>query len=155
MNVRHDRRREAALDGLGRQIGEGDWWRGAVVYQIYIRSFQDSDGDGVGDLKGIAERLEYIASLGVDAIWISPFFLSPMLDFGYDITDAARDSGCVLPLRALSALADEGAIGDVVSPALSFVGGIYSPRLVRSDVATRFRDFVLRERADLAYLVPA
>lgn len=64
-----------------------DWWRGAVIYQIYPRSFQDSNGDGVGDLKGITQRLDYIASLGVDAIWISPFFKSPMLDFGYDVSD--------------------------------------------------------------------
>ena len=64
-----------------------DWWRGAVIYQIYPRSFQDSDGDGIGDLKGIVQRLPYIASLGVDAIWISPFFTSPMKDFGYDVSD--------------------------------------------------------------------
>ena len=63
------------------------WWRGAVVYQVYPRSFLDTDGDGVGDLRGIVERLDYIASLGVDAIWISPFFKSPMADFGYDIAD--------------------------------------------------------------------
>lgn len=62
-----------------------DWWRGAVIYQIYPRSFQDSNGDGVGDLTGIIHRLPYVASLGVDAIWISPFFPSPMLDFGYDV----------------------------------------------------------------------
>jgi len=63
------------------------WWRGAVIYQIYPRSFQDTDGDGVGDLPGIIDRLGYVASLGVDAIWISPFFRSPMKDFGYDIAD--------------------------------------------------------------------
>ncbi|MBL0163471.1 MAG: alpha-glucosidase [Xanthomonadales bacterium] len=63
------------------------WWRGAVIYQIYPRSFQDSNGDGVGDLPGIIERLDYVASLGVDAIWVSPFFKSPMADFGYDIAD--------------------------------------------------------------------
>jgi alpha-glucosidase len=66
---------------------EKDWWRGAVIYQIYPRSYQDSNGDGVGDLAGIVQRLPYIASLGVDAIWISPFFTSPMKDFGYDVSD--------------------------------------------------------------------
>ena len=64
-----------------------DWWRGAVIYQIYPRSFQDSNGDGIGDLAGVVQRLPYIASLGVDAIWISPFFTSPMKDFGYDVSD--------------------------------------------------------------------
>ena len=64
-----------------------DWWRGAVIYQIYPRSFQDSNDDGIGDLRGIAGRMDYIASLGVDAIWISPFFTSPMKDFGYDVSN--------------------------------------------------------------------
>lgn len=63
------------------------WWKRGVVYQIYPRSFQDSDGDGVGDLPGIATRLDYIASLGIDAIWLSPVFPSPMADFGYDVAD--------------------------------------------------------------------
>lgn len=64
-----------------------DWWRGAVIYQIYPRSFQDTDNDGIGDLRGITRRLPYIAALGVDAIWVSPFFKSPMADFGYDVSD--------------------------------------------------------------------
>ncbi len=64
-----------------------DWWRGGAIYQIYPRSFQDTSGDGIGDLRGITERLPYVASLGVDAIWISPFFPSPMKDFGYDVSD--------------------------------------------------------------------
>ncbi|MDP9103033.1 MAG: alpha-amylase family glycosyl hydrolase, partial [Pseudomonadota bacterium] len=62
-------------------------WKGAVFYQIYPRSFQDSDGDGVGDLPGILARLPYVASLGVDGIWLSPVFASPMRDYGYDISD--------------------------------------------------------------------
>ncbi len=64
-----------------------NWWRGSVTYQIYPRSFMDSDADGIGDLKGITSRLEYVASLGVDAIWLSPIFLSPMADMGYDVSD--------------------------------------------------------------------
>jgi alpha-glucosidase len=64
-----------------------EWWRGATIYQIYPRSFMDSNGDGIGDLPGITSRLDYVASLGVDAIWISPFFTSPMKDFGYDVAD--------------------------------------------------------------------
>jgi len=64
-----------------------EWWRGAVIYQIYPRSFLDTNGDGIGDLPGITERLAYVASLGVDGIWISPFFPSPMKDFGYDVAD--------------------------------------------------------------------
>ena len=63
------------------------WWKGAVIYQIYPRSFQDSNADGVGDLRGITERLPYVADLGVDGIWLSPVFTSPMADFGYDISD--------------------------------------------------------------------
>ena len=63
------------------------WWRGATIYQIYPRSFKDTNGDGIGDLNGIIEGLPYISELGVDAIWISPFFKSPMHDFGYDVAD--------------------------------------------------------------------
>ncbi len=66
---------------------DADWWRGAVIYQVYPRSFNDTNGDGVGDLNGVTERMDYIASLGVDAVWLSPFFTSPMQDFGYDISD--------------------------------------------------------------------
>ena len=64
-----------------------EWWRGAVIYQIYPRSFADSNGDGIGDLAGITAHLDHVASLGVDAIWLSPFFTSPMRDFGYDVSD--------------------------------------------------------------------
>jgi alpha-glucosidase len=66
---------------------ERPWWKGATIYQIYPRSFADSNGDGIGDLAGITAHLDHVVSLGVDAIWISPFFTSPMKDFGYDIAD--------------------------------------------------------------------
>jgi len=66
---------------------EHPWWRGAVIYHIYPRSFRDSNGDGIGDLPGITANLDYVTSLGVDAVWLSPFFTSPMKDFGYDISD--------------------------------------------------------------------
>lgn len=64
-----------------------DWWRGCVIYQVYPRSYQDTSGDGIGDIRGIITRLGHIASLGADAIWLSPFFKSPMADFGYDVSD--------------------------------------------------------------------
>jgi alpha-glucosidase len=63
------------------------WWRDGVIYQVYPRSFQDTNADGVGDLRGILERLDYLAELGIDAVWVSPFYPSPMADFGYDVAD--------------------------------------------------------------------
>ncbi|MCR9269861.1 MAG: alpha-amylase family glycosyl hydrolase [Hyphomonadaceae bacterium] len=71
----------------GTAMGALPWWKGAVIYQIYPRSFLDTNGDGIGDLKGILSGLDHIASLGVDGIWISPFFTSPMADYGYDVAD--------------------------------------------------------------------
>ena len=69
------------------QGGVSEWWRGAAIYQVYPRSFADSNDDGIGDLAGVTARLDYIAALGVDAVWLSPFFTSPMDDFGYDVSD--------------------------------------------------------------------
>jgi len=66
---------------------DGPWWKHAVIYEIYPRSFQDSNGDGIGDLNGITQRLDYLQSLGVDAIWLTPIYPSPQVDFGYDISD--------------------------------------------------------------------
>jgi alpha-glucosidase len=63
------------------------WWQRGIVYQVYPRSFQDSNHDGVGDLKGITARLDYLTELGVDAVWVSPVYRSPMADFGYDVSN--------------------------------------------------------------------
>jgi len=63
------------------------WWRSSVVYQVYPRSFHDGNADGVGDLDGIVQRLDYLVDLGIDTIWLSPIYRSPMVDFGYDVTD--------------------------------------------------------------------
>ena len=63
------------------------WWQRGIIYQVYPRSFQDSNGDDIGDLAGIAARLDYLTWLGVDALWISPIYPSPMADFGYDVAD--------------------------------------------------------------------
>src|SRR5262245_17161668 len=77
--MRRQRKRTSMADTI--------WWKHGIVYQVYPRSFQDTNGDGVGDLEGIRRRLDYLVWLGIDAIWISPIYPSPMADFGYDITD--------------------------------------------------------------------
>lgn len=71
----------------GTEPDTAPWWRGASIYQVYPRSYADSNGDGVGDLPGLTARLDHIASLGVDAVWVSPFYRSPMIDYGYDVAD--------------------------------------------------------------------
>ncbi len=76
-----------AAPGEGGAAVAPSWWRDGVLYQIYPRSFADSDGDGIGDLDGIRERLDHLEWLGVDAVWLSPIFTSPMKDFGYDVAD--------------------------------------------------------------------
>ena len=80
------------VSGFGQQdkgsaTAEKKWWKEAVVYQIYPRSFKDSDGDGIGDLKGIISKLDYIKSLGVDVVWLNPIYSSPNDDNGYDVSD--------------------------------------------------------------------
>ena len=97
--------------GTSRSSAQPPWWSRAVVYQVYPRSFQDGDGDGVGDLRGIRRRLPYLGELGVDAVWISPIFPSPMADFGYDISDYTGidllfgyPGGAIMPAVAITAL---------------------------------------------------
>src|SRR5260370_866015 len=80
------------------------WWQTAVMYQIYPRSFQDENGDGIGDLRGIRRRLPYLCDLGIDAVWISPIFPSPMADFGYDVSDYTAIDPLFRTLRELDAL---------------------------------------------------
>ena len=95
------------MGGIGGE-GASPWWRDAVVYQIYPRSFQDSDGDGVGDLRGIASRLDHLAWLGVDALWLSPIYPSPLADMGYDVSDytaVAPEYGSLADLDELIAQA--------------------------------------------------
>src|SRR5204862_7550304 len=86
------------------------WWHDAVVYQVYPRSFQDSDGDGIGDLRGIERRLDHLSWLGVDALWLSPIYPSPLADVGYDVSDfTAVDAayGTLADFDSLVARADE------------------------------------------------
>jgi alpha-glucosidase len=82
------RREDTQLNAEARrEVKESDWWKHAVFYEIYPRSFADSNGDGVGDLIGIASKIPYLRRLGVDAVWITPCFPSPEVDFGYDVSD--------------------------------------------------------------------
>jgi alpha-glucosidase len=99
-----------------------DWWRGSVTYQVYPRSFQDSNGDGIGDLPGITQRLGHIADLGVDAVWLSPFFRSPMADMGYDVsdyTDVDPVFGTLADFDALMARARELGLRVIIDQVLS------------------------------------
>ena len=89
---------------MGQNRKNDKWWKNAVVYQIYPRSFQDSNGDGIGDLRGIIDRMAYLGELGIDAIWLSPVCKSPQDDNGYDISDYQDIEpmfGCVDDMEAL------------------------------------------------------
>lgn len=77
----------AILQSPMQPLSRTDWWRGCALYQVYVRSFRDSNGDGIGDLRGVIEKIDYIADLNVDGFWLSPFYPSPQKDFGYDVTD--------------------------------------------------------------------
>src|SRR5215469_1045312 len=76
------------LHGMtGHDITGGEWWRGAAIYELYVQSFADANGDGLGDLAGVRARLQYLAELGIDAIWFTPWYPSPLADAGYDVAD--------------------------------------------------------------------
>lgn len=101
---------------------DAEWWRGCAIYQVYPRSFQDTTGDGTGDLRGVTQRIPYIASLGVDAIWLSPFFQSPMADMGYDVSDyCAVDPmfGSMEDFDALVATAHQHGLKIIIDQVLS------------------------------------
>ena len=92
--------------GLAPRTDTDAWWRDAVIYQIYPRSFADANGDGIGDIQGIREHVDHLATLGVDAVWISPFYPSPQVDAGYDVSDyfsLAPEYGTLAELDALIA----------------------------------------------------
>ena len=82
---------DRAAEDQSAPAAEVRWWRDAVVYQVYVRSFADANGDGIGDLAGVRERLPYLRDLGVDALWFNPWYPSPMADTGYDIADYRVD----------------------------------------------------------------
>ncbi|BBE71652.1 alpha-glucosidase family protein [Oharaeibacter diazotrophicus] len=117
---------------------DADWWRGAVIYQIYPRSFQDSNGDGIGDLPGVTARLPYLADLGVDAIWLSPFFTSPMKDFGYDVSnycDVDPIFGTLGDFQALTAEAHRLGIKVIIDQVISHTSDMH-PWFVESRLNT-------------------
>ena len=104
-----------------------EWWRSAVIYQVYPRSYQDSTGDGVGDLTGITQRLDHIADLGADCIWLSPIFASPQADMGYDVSDYIAVDPLFGDLDAFDALLtgahDRGLKVIVDQKSLAFLNG--------------------------------
>ena len=103
-------------------VADTEWWRGSVTYQVYPRSFQDTTGDGIGDLPGITARLDHVASLGVDAVWLSPIFPSPMADMGYDVadyTDIDPLFGTLADFDALVARAHELGLKVIIDQVLS------------------------------------
>jgi alpha-glucosidase len=98
------------------------WWLGAIIYQIYPRSFLDTDGDGIGDLAGVENRLDHVAALGADAIWLSPIYPSPNRDFGYDVADytgIAPEMGTLAGFDALVAAAHRRGLRVILDQVLS------------------------------------
>ena len=102
---------------------EKKWWQTAVAYQVYPRSFQDSDGDGIGDIKGITSRLNYLEKLGITAIWLSPVYASPMDDNGYDISDYEDIASIFGDMAAMDeVLAEADKHGIKIIPRMNMLG---------------------------------
>ena len=124
-------------------MSSADWWRHGVIYQVYPRSFQDSNGDGVGDLRGVINRLDYLQWLGIDAIWLTPITVSPDKDMGYDVADYCKVQSLFGDLTAVDTLireADRRNIkvvppGDVSPPSFFIVAAAFLP----SSASTRTR----------------
>jgi hypothetical protein len=124
---------------------ERDWWKNATIYEIYPRSFQDLNGDGVGDLDGITERLDYLKQLGVDAIWLTPIYSSPQVDFGYDISDYKNidpQYGTLADFDRLVAEARKRQIRVVMDMVMNHTSNIavFAYRPARANVAGMARD---------------
>ena len=90
-----------------------EWWRESVIYQVYPRSFQDSNADGIGDLRGVIDRLDYLQWLGIDAIWLNPITISPDADFGYDVADYCGVQPAFGDLSTIDQLIAEAARRDI------------------------------------------
>jgi hypothetical protein len=116
------------------------WWREAIIYQVYPRSFLDTNGDGIGDLPGITAKLDYIAGLGADIVWISPFFTSPMKDFGYDVADYCDVDpmfGTLADFDALIARAHSLGLKIMIDQVLSHTAEVGSPKAARAATIRR------------------
>ena len=123
------------------------WWHHAVIYEIYPRSFQDSNGDGVGDLNGVRQRLDYLKKLGVDAIWLTPFYPSPNRDFGYDVADytnVAPEYGTMADFDRLVAAAKQRGIRVLVDFVLNHSSDQHPWfKAACADPTSRYRDFYI------------
>ncbi len=109
---------------------QNTWWQQGVIYQIYPRSFMDSNGDGIGDLQGVTNRLDYLVELGIDAIWISPIFSSPMKDFGYDISDYTDIHPMFGDMASFDRLLEEAQLRRALSSAISGLP-VFDQKLLR------------------------
>ena len=124
------------------------WWRHAVIYEIYPRSFQDSNGDGIGDLPGILSRVDYLATLGIDAVWLSPFYPSPMADNGYDVSDY---EDILTRLDTLSTVVDQ----TIAFMQEGVKRGYTPPKITLRDVPKQILDLIPDDPMKSALLQPS